>query len=91
MPHDTSTDAACGLSAWGAGHSGGGAIANTWSSLRFARPGVTGRLTNTAHPEVAPTAATPANSNGTNSLRISMAPQNNRIAPGGANRVRCAA
>ncbi len=87
IPHDTLTDAVWGLSAWGAGHSGGGAMANTWASLRFASLGVSGRLTKTAHPEVA--AVTVSNNNGRSNFRVSMAAENNRNAPGGANRVAC--
>src|SRR3954454_3291041 len=39
-----STGALAGLSACGCGHSGGGAIENTWSSLSACRRGVVGRL-----------------------------------------------
>ena len=47
MPQLMSTGAVAGLSATGCGHSGAGAIANTISSLRFCKRGVTGKLTNT--------------------------------------------
>jgi hypothetical protein len=65
-----STDAFCGLSIWGAGHSGGGAIANTCSSLRAASPGVVGRLTKIAQPEVAAVIARAAKANKNGKVRV---------------------
>jgi hypothetical protein len=61
MPQATSTAAACGLSGCGAGQSGGGAMAKTCASLRFARPGVTGSeaWTKMVHPEDAAARVTP--------------------------------
>src|SRR5580765_31966 len=81
MPHDTLIEAVAGLSICGAGQSGGGAIANTCSSLRAASPGVTGRLTNMAQPEVAAAPATRANIGGKSDLRVFMARHNNMASP----------
>src|ERR1019366_3250995 len=51
-PHATSTAALAGLSGWGTGHSGGGAMENTCASLSSCRRGVVGTCTMTEQAEV---------------------------------------
>lgn len=79
MPHATSTAAVWGLSGWGAGQSGGGAMLNTCASLRFSSPGVTGRWTNMVHPEDAAARVTPKSAIATD-FDVVMAQQDTREA-----------